>query len=507
MSQSSFRRHGSLRASAIGVILVLGVTACSGQDGDKGDGASNGTLRVVLNSQPATLDPVVGARSDQYVWGTVVEPLISTGEDLEPGKEGIITDWSRDGDTTWNFEVRPGVEFSNGEKADAAAVANSILLNRDGEKAILKSYLTNVKSVKAVDEDTVEVRTAKPQYNIPNLLTNIFLMPPKYYEEKGTEGFTAHPIGTGAFVWKEQQPGRSISVTPNDGYWGQKTSLKGLTFTWSADAAQRLALLRSKAADAVFDLPPSQAKEARDAGLDVQTVQSAMKIVGFLQSDKAPFDDPQLREAAALAVDRDAIVKSIFGGEAAPDAGLLNVKPGTEPSAQVTADPAKAKSLVTKKVTVPLTYPAKKYTYIDEVAQAVGGQLEAAGFTVEYNPVDYGTLVSEVVSRKISGLYLFAGVPNVAVPDYFAHGFITSNSITANCADPALDKLAEDALEKADLASAQPLYDELNKTTVVDKHCYLPLYKQTFSYATDGVSGIRYSPLNNVLFDKAEFKK
>jgi len=506
MSQSSFRGR-ALRAAAAGVVLVMGAAACGGQDGDAKGGGADGTLRVVLNAQPSTLDPVVGARSDQYVWGTVVEPLVSTGDDLEPGKDGIITDWSRKDETTWSFEVRPGVAFTNGEKADAEAVANSILLNRDGEKAILKSYLANVKSVEAVDEDTVEVRTEKPQYNIPNLLTNIFLMPPKYYAEKGTEGFTAHPIGTGAFVWKGQQPGRSISVEANDGYWGQKPSLKGIEFTWSADAAQRLALLRSGAADVVFDLPPAQAKEASEAGLDVQSVKTAMKISGFLQSDKPPFDDPRLREAAVLAVDREAIVDSIFGGEATPDAGLLNVKPDEQPADEVRPDPARAKSLVKEKVTVPLTYPAKKYTYIDEVAQAVGGQLEAAGFTVKYNPVDYGTLVSEVVGRKISGLYLFAGVPNVAVPDYFAHGFITTDSITANCADPALDELADGALEKEDLKAAQPLYDELNKIAVVEKHCYLPLYKQTFSYASDGVTGIRYNALNNVLFDKAGFDK
>ncbi|ROO85798.1 peptide/nickel transport system substrate-binding protein [Actinocorallia herbida] len=504
MRHSSFRRGGV--AAAVGTALALAATACGGDTATSGAGSAGGVLRVVLNSQPATLDPVVGARSDQYVWGTIVEPLIGTGDDLEPAKDGIITDWARENDTTWTFEVRPGVEFSNGEKADAAAVAGSILLNRDGEKAILKSYLGNVESVEARDADTVEVKTGTPQYNIPNLLTNIFLMPPKYYAEQGTAGFTAHPVGTGAFVWKEQQPGRSISVTANDAYWGAKTALPGVTFTWSPDAAQRLALLRSKAADVVFDLPPAQAKEAEDAGLDVQRVKSAMKIVGFLQSDKAPFDDPKVREAAALAVDRDAIVASIFEGQATADAGLLNVKPDEQPTASVKADPERAKSLLNGKVTIPLTYPAKKYTYIDEVAQAVGGQLEEAGFTVEYNPVDYGSLTTEVVTRKISGLYLFAGVPNVAAPDYFAHGFLTSDSITANCASPEFDELAAAALEKADPAAAQPLYDELNTKAVVDEHCYLPLYKQTFSYATSGVTGIEYNALNAVLFDRAEMR-
>ena len=177
--------------------------------------------------------------------------------------------------------------------------------------------------------------------------------------------------------------------------------------------------------DVSFDLPPAQATAAKKAGITVTSTETAIKIIAFLDSTKAPFDDPKLREAAALAIDRDAIVKGIFDGQAVADAGLLNVSPGQKPAQSVTADPAKAKELVGAAApAVQIHYPAAQYTNIEEVSQAVGGALEKAGFKVTYVPIDYGTLVKRVVGRQVPGISIFAGVPNVAVPDFFASGFM-----------------------------------------------------------------------------------
>ncbi len=507
MIKNRLRAPRLVAVVATAAMACMGVAACGSDSGTGGGGtASTAPLRILLNAQPTTLDPVVGARSGAAVWSTMLEPLIATDANLDLVKTGIVTDWKRDTPTTWTFTVRSGVTFSDGEPADAAAVANSILLNRDTAAGILKSYFTNVTSVEATNATTVVVKTKLPQYNLADLFSNVFLMPPKYYKEKGSEGFAAAPVGTGPYVLDKVQAGRSISVKVNPKYWGTKPENAGLDFTWSTDGSQRLALLQSKSVDVAFDLTSSQADDAGKAGLTVTSVNTAMKIIAFLDSTKAPFNNATYREAAALAVDRNAIVKGIFDGHAVADGGLLNVKPGTQPTAQVDADPAKAKSLLAgNSPTVPITYPAGQYTNIQEVAQAVGGSLEQAGFKVKYSPVDYGTLVKQVVGRQLNGMYIFAGVPNVAVPDFFASGFMKSVSITGNCPDPQMDKLIAKALEQKDAAAAQPIYDQINKIGVVDKHCYIPLYDQIYNYATQkGVSGVNYNALNAVDFTKAK---
>ncbi|MFY1650502.1 ABC transporter substrate-binding protein [Solwaraspora sp. WMMB762] len=504
MIMKILRSRRPLVAAAAITVASVGLTACGGTEPDDTGSSGPTIIRALLAAQPATLDPIVGARSAQVVWATMLEPLIDIDEDLVPTDTGLITNWTRADATTWTFTVRPDITFSNGEAADAAAVANTITLTRDTEGSPLKSYFGNVTSIEATDDATVVVTTGTPQYNIPDLLTTVYLVPPAYYQEQGSEGFAAAPVGTGPYVWAGANAGRDISVTKNPDYWGDEPTNDGVTFTWANEAAQRLALIQSGTVDVSFDLPPAQAQAAEAAGVDVVRTETAMKIVAFLDSTKAPFDDPQLREAAALAIDRDAIVSGIFDGQAAADAGLLNVRPGQQPQNSVTADPAKAAQLVGDATpTVQITYPAAQYTNIEEVAQAVGGSLEQAGFTVSYEPLDYGTLVQRIIGRQVPGVAIFAGVPNVAVPDYFVSGFMKTASLTGNCPDPQIDQLAQQALEQDSAEQAAPIYEQLNTIGVVEKHCYVPLYRQIFNYATGpGVTGVEFGPLNTVDFTK-----
>lgn len=492
-------RRGFATLAAAGV-LAAGLAACGGDSG--ASAGTSDTLRVVLPTQPATLDPIVGARSAQIVWGTVIEPLVATGEDLEPTDTGLVTSWERTDDTTWTFTMREGVTFSNGEAADAAAAVNTLEMVRDLDTSILKSFWTNAESFEAPDARTLVIKTKTPQYDVPNQLGTVYLLPPAYYEEQGSEGFAVAPVGTGPYVFEGQRAGRDMTVVRNEDYWGEAAKTEKIVFSWSAEPSQRLALLRSGSVDVAFDLPPAQQDEAEQAGINVVTTESAMKIVAFLQTDRAPFEDPDVAKAAALAVDRDQIVKGIFHGKAVADGGLLNVKPGEQPDEVVEPDPAKAKELLSgRSVEVPITYPAGQYTSIEEVAQAVGSMLEEVGFRVKYNALDYGSLVTQVGGGDLDGIYIFAGVPNVAVPSFFVNGFMTTASITKNCVGPEIDAMADEALAQPNAAAAEEVYDELNHLGVVEKNCYIPLYRQIYAYATaDRVEGVKYSPLNAVDF-------
>ncbi|CAM3265386.1 ABC transporter substrate-binding protein [Nocardioides dubius] len=501
MINSTMALRRGLAAVAAASLLATGLSACGSSDESAGASSAD-TLRVVLPAQPATLDPIVGARSAQVVWATVIEPLVATGEDLEPTDTGLITAWERTDDLTWTFTLREGVTFSNGEPADAAAAVNTLEMVRDLDTSILKSFWGNAVSFEAPDATTLVITTKAPQYDVVNQLGTVYLVPPKYYEEKGTEGFAAAPIGTGPYLFDAMRAGRDISVKRNPDYWGDAAETEKLVFSWSPEASQRLALLRSKSVDVAFDLPPAQQDQADKAGLDVTATESAMKIIAFLQTDKAPFNDPDVAKAAALAVDRDKIVEGIFNGKAVADGGLLNVKPGTQPDVVVEQDLAKAKELLAgKSVEVPIAYPAGQYTNIEEVAQAVGGMLTEAGFKVKYNAMDYGSLVTQIGGGELDGMYIFAGVPNVAVPSFFVNGFMRSASITKNCGSPETDAMADEAVSQPDAAAAEAIYDELNEIGVVDKNCYIPLYRQIYGYAVaDGVKDVKYSPLNAVDF-------
>lgn len=485
-------------AGAIATIFTVGALSACAAEEEQPPEASD-TLRVVLAAQPATLDPVVGSRTAGVVWGTMLEPLVNLDQDLKPIPTGLITAWERTDPTTWELTVRDGVTFSNGEPADASAVAATILQVRDDNSSILKTYWGNVTDVEAVDSTTVRITTDAPQFDLVDRMATVYLVPPAYYAESGTEKFGQKPIGTGPYTFDSAVSGQSMTVTRNDDYWGEPAATEKITFTWANEPAQRLALLRSGSVDVALDLPPTQADEAESAdGIAVARTDSTQKAVVFFETARGPLVDTDIRRAAALAIDRDQIVAGVLAGNGTADSGLLNVNPGTQPAQSLDSDLEEAKRLLDgRDVTIPITYAAGQWASMDDVVQAVGGMLEEAGFGVTYEPVDYGTYVKRAIGKELEGIHFQLVTPSVALSEHYVGGFMTSTSITGNCIDPRIDALAAEALQADDAEAAAPIYEELNALGVVELNCFVPLYKPEYVYATrDSVSGILRNALN-----------
>lgn len=516
--------------TALLAVFAVTLTACGGGGDDTGtdDGGSGGTtaapasvgegiqgpenvreggtLKVGLPAPPASLDPTLANRGGNYIFGTYSETLTQYDQEGKLTKDGLLTDWERVNPRTWRFTVREGVTFSNGEPLDAEAVKFTILAQRDTEGAILKTYFVNVADVEVVDEHTVDVKTKTPQFNIPDQLGTVYALPPKYYAEQGAN-FAQKPIGTGPFVFAGQRAGQSVTVKANPDYWRGRPKLDAIEFSFPKDASQRLALVQSGALDLAFELSHTQAEEAAGGGLQVLSVPTSLKEIAFVVGNKPPFDDPDLRKAAALAIDRNEIVEGIFGGTNEAEGGLLNMLPGDEVPEVLDPDMEQAKQLVGSKAPeIDLTWIANYNTGIEEVTSALRAQLEEAGFKVNPNPVDQATLISQALGRELSGIWLYGAVPNVPDPNFYVQGFMTETSISGNCTDPQWDKLAAEALTKDDAAAAQPIYDDLNTQGVVEQACYVPLYFETSHFAAaDTVGGFAFSPLRYSDFYEAGF--
>lgn len=489
-------RRRLLTLALTGCLVAAGVTAGTAPAQTQAD-----TLRVVL-SGAVNLDPIVGSRGGQWVWGTFLEPLIKPDAKGNLLKTGIITNWTHPNPLTWRFTVRKGVTFTNGEPGDALAVANSILLNKYAPGGILNTYFQNLNRVRVINPTTVVVTTHLPQFNFANQLGTVFLMPPKYYKQVGSAGFRAAPVGTGPYKVDNIQAGRSITVVTNPSYWGTKPKTGQITFTYSPDQAQRLALVQSGAADIGVDITPAQARAAVAAKLKVLRVATTLKLVMFAFSKQPPLNNINLRKAITMAIDRDAIVKGIFQGAYQADGGLLNVIPGQKAKNTVKYDPATAKALVPAGASLTLNYPTDRYVNTTEVAQAVAQMLENVGIKIKLVPEPYVTGVVKVLGGTMSGLWITGAVPNVPDANFLAQGFLTKNSITKNCIDRRFDLWTAEALTRKDEAEAAPYYDKLDKLAVKDLACYTPLYRPiTYTVMSNNVNGFVFTPLNTLYFD------
>lgn len=468
---------------------------------------TGGTLRIVLPSPPEALDPLVGARTAEYVWGTMLEPFVAAAPNLEPSTTGLATSFKQVKPTDWHFDVRPGVKFTDGESADASAVAYSILQNKNNSAAILKGYFGNVKTVKVNSPTSLDVITSKPQLDLPDLFTTLYVVPPKYYAKQGTKGFTAHPIGTGPYEWESQQPGQSITVKANPDYWGPKPKLNSIRFTWATDPTERLNLVQSGAADVAMDLPPQQAQQASGAGLNVISKPTEIKISLFLAANQPPLKgNTNLRKAIQMAINRQQIVNAIFQGKAKVDGSLLDIAPGVQGAPASPYNPTEARKLAAGAPPITITYPIGQGTDIDSVAQAIQGQLQAVGINAKLNPLSYAAQNALVFKHTITGAYLQTAIANIANPDFFAEGFLTSTSISANCPDPRFDSQTEQALTASDQATADALYNKLDQEATDEDACFVPLYDEIFNIAmAKNVVGFDYTPLNLVGYNNVGF--
>ena len=485
-----------LLAAAVGASLLIAGIQASTAPARKADD----TLRVFIGGEP-NIDPIVGSRAGQWVWGTFLDPLIAIGPRGNLLKTGVITNWTHPDPLTWRFTVRPGVRFTDGEPGNAVAVADTIGLNK-APGAILSTFFQNVRSIRAPNATTVVVRTARPQFDFAQVLTAIYLMPPKYYKQVGSAGFRNAPIGSGPFKVDSVQPGIGISVSPNPGYWGTKPSI-GIDFSYAPDPEQRLALVESGAADVALELSPAEGLSAAEAKLKVLRVATAQKLMLYVFTGQAPLNDIDLRRAIALAIDRNAIVKGIFQNRYQANGSLMDVFPGQKATVSVAPNPTAARALVKGSPTVTLDYPTDRYVDMPEVAQAIAAMLENVGINVTLVPEPYATGIAKMLQGQMSGLLLTGLVPNVPDPNYPAQVLLTKTSVSRNCVDHRFDSLTAAALAKPNIAAAQPLYDRMDKLAVVDLACFVPLYWAVAYVAmSNDVNGLVLTPLNALYLDK-----
>lgn len=478
------------------VALALGAAGCSagGTEAAKSTSGTGGTLKVVVPTEPVTLNPVLSVISDARVWGSIMDPLVDVDSAGAPQDTGLITSWKQASPTEWDLTLREGVKFSNGEAFDASAVKFVIEQNITDPAAKLATYMSVIEDVKAVDASTVHI-TTKSAYNaLPQLLSVVYAAPPSYYQEKGAAGFAKAPVGTGAFVFDSYDPGRQIVVKKNPDYWRGPAKLDSIVFSWAPDAASRTSLLQTGSADVAIDVSVEQKTAIEsDPKLQLAAEPSTAEMMVFFEAAKAPFDDVKLRQAAAMAIDRDALVKSLFRGDGAKAqphmiGQLMSSMP--KHSSPAVYDPEGAKKLLAgSQPAITFSYTVGRYPQDSKVGEAVAGMLEAVGFKVKRNPLD----VAKFFELRPAGafeMYMYQVSPVFLQPDVYVHGFLTEKSITHHCVDPQIDKLSAQALEAASQAESEQKYAEIEDYVLNEKFCNVPLYDVVGLYGlSDKVDG------------------
>lgn len=408
---------GWVRARTTGsaMVALLLVAACG--PSPAAPVASKQEIVIVQPNDADTLDPQMATlRETQNITSKISETLFKIGwsDKGVPSIEPLLaTSYKMTGPTTWRFTLRENVTFSNGEPFDAAAVVFSFKRMTDPKTPLAgATRYSFVDRVEAVDEHTVDLVTKTPApgllYSLP---TYFYMVPPKYTQEVGREQTALKPIGTGPFKLAEWVKDDHVTLEANPGYWGGRPKLDKVTFKPVPEAATRSAAIQTGQADIVQDVAATDVETLRQGkGFKIVTVPSIRHMFILLDQAKDPImKNLKVRQALNYAVDKEALIKSVYQGNATPLPGhsLSAAYIGFNPSLKmVPYDLARAKQLLGEAgypngFDMTIWTPRGAYPGDYETAQAVAGQLLNIGVRATVQVKDSGAYITDLRAGKM----------------------------------------------------------------------------------------------------------
>lgn len=476
MDRRQFLERLALSTAALmGGSLTLHASSASAKAG--------GTLRIGVPENFSSLDPYkkIG-RLDYNAVINIFDTLVTYGPDFVPAP-ALAESWEQIDDKTWRFRLRRGVVFSDGTAFDAEAAKYAIEKMKSSN---FGSQFEPISSVVVVDPDTVEVRcsTAFPTILVQFTQQYASVVSPKAYAASA-DAFGRMPVGSGPFKVESFDPGRELVLAKNPDYWRKDEAGVLLPYldkvVWSVlpDNETASLALQNGEIDFLYEAPIALATAlAKTAGLSVvETPTLGWNYIMF-QCQMKPFDNPHLRRAVQLGIDRQTIIDTVtFGhgaaalGPIAPGSWAYDASIGTSGFAGSAAriDAAKkelADGGMADGFEFSLTYPAE--SPFDGMAQAIQAQLGAIGIRVNLDGKDIGAVLDQLFAGKFTALLIdWSGRIDeaLAMPSFFTS---SGGNNFGKYANPQVDDLLAKAGTAQGIDGRKALYAEAQKLIVAD---------------------------------------
>jgi peptide/nickel transport system substrate-binding protein len=489
-------------------------------------------LVVALTDDTTNLDPRIGMGSirSNYI-RQIFESLVDVDRQGKP-VPGLALSWKPVDELTWEFALRRGVTFHDGEPFNADTVLFNLdrMFRRNLEKWGIKDVPAGTSFEKLypfvtrwekVDDFTVRIVTSEPAPTLWDALGREPLVPRAWTMKNGVEALNDKPVGTGPWklvTWKRKD---HMLFERNDAYWGGPTLTKRLRLQVIPEAAARIAALRAGQVHLVEAVPPLDAEVlGRDQA--VRVVSSVQKLACRIYLNGRPkdryesggrdglFSDPRVRMALNLAVNRDAIIKKIFHGLALPNASpIATVSYGYAAQEPYPYDPARARALLAEAGFTPaqplamqLLLPAKHYGQaFDETVGAVVEMFKAVGVRVTVQTLDFGTLLQTLTKGTLPSSAGFAAcrTSNNLDGDDYVRDWGSTTLVNWTPYPPELATLYQATRRQVDPKKRLALLADLQRR-VRDWAPVVSLYQEMKAYA-HATRVLRFSPTQELNMD------
>ncbi len=351
------------------------------------------------------------ARTAAYTYRTVFDTLTQLGSNLviEPG---LASRWENTDDYTWVVRLRDGVTFSNGEpfNADAVVYTYTYLSSDAGARESLSRDMRDIAGFEALDPLTVRFITRRPLPEFPRDMAIVWMVPPKYWQEVGRDGFAFNPVGSGPFRVTEWNP-TQVLFEPFQESW-RPPKVDNLEILALRETSSRVAALMTDRIDVASEIGPEDVYTIETAGMQAyQRPPTAPQMVVFNILKESPLQDVRVRQALNYAVNKDVIAATIMDGWVdVVDQMTTKINPERHPDLKpYPYDPDKARALLAE-----AGYP-DGFSFVFEfrfgtagnhmptMYQRIAADLAQIGVDMEVRPLPWSQYVQGILQGKWGG--------------------------------------------------------------------------------------------------------
>jgi peptide/nickel transport system substrate-binding protein len=500
-TSSSGSRVARLLAGVSALALLL--AACGGDSSDTGGTAQprtegpSGSATYALAVEVPSLNPILGSKGlaiQKSVFDWLVD--IDAKGEVTPR---LATSWQANADATqWTFTLRTDAKFHDLTPVTADDVISSYQAVLDTPESTIRGNLSSLDRIEKVSDSQIRFHLKFAFAAWPRQTSLLPIVPKATYN---AQRFDTAPIGSGPYKVVSFSSGQPAHLTAFDEYWGPKPSFRDITVVPTPQADARLSGLQSTASGS-FDLAPLTTDQVPvlrgQRNLDVLSTPSNFVAYTSFNVTQAPLSDVKLRQAIDLAIDREAITKTIYGGLAKPIGQMVApVTFGYDASVEPTRfDPNRARQLLAESSysgqTIPFEYPTDgELQSSNDLAQAIQGYLQAVGIRVELQGQPSATFIPSVQRRGMKGMYMFSWRPSVMDAFQVLNlSFRPSNWGYAN--NPQMEDLIVKSAAETDVNARKALIGQVWKLSQSNVF-FAPLFNDQYHYGlrTDRVS---YTP-------------
>jgi peptide/nickel transport system substrate-binding protein len=433
--------------------------------------------------------------SAYMIWDPIVDRDPKTNEMIPH----LAESWKSIDQNTWEFKLRDGVKFHNGNPLTAECVRYTLeerVLNPEVKSPMAGKWKW-VKKIEVVDKLTFRIITENPYPLILEQLYALFPFDPQWTKEmlakNGDKYFATHAMGTGPYKVVSYSEGDKLELARNENYWKKGyPKFKKMTYRIIPEISTRVAELISGGIDAAEKIQPDQIAtvEKSDKARIIKTpiLRYAFWIFdgdGRAGEKSKPITDVRVRKAIWHAIDRKMIVEKVLGGNATYVNIPINPMAfGADPSIPgLEYDPEKAKALL-KEAGYEKGFTLGLWHSVDLVkraSQAACGYLEKVGIQCEERDYvgRYGQLQKLLIAGKCDGVWnLDWGFYNVFDADgLYSYFFMTPEGPFVFNTDEELNKWLHEARETIDKAKRKELYRK-SQQRIMDKAFIVPFFAE-----------------------------